>query len=86
MKNVRKIRNVNLKKIMINKKIPRCKSASWDAQKGPEKNKEAKANYNDLKVMKNKNEDVDFDNYVGTMFVDISISRNLEDYISVRPF
>ena len=24
--------------------------------------------------------------YVGTMFVDISISRNLEDYISVRPF
>ena len=32
------------------------------------------------------NEDVDFDNYVGTMFVDISISRNLEDYISVRPF
>ena len=61
MKNVRKIRNVNLKKIMINKKIPRCKSASWDAQKKPEKNKEAKANYNDLKVMKNKNEDVDFD-------------------------
>lgn len=31
-------------------------------------------------------EDVDFDNYVGAMFVDISISRNLEDYISVRPF
>ena len=61
MKNVRKIRNINLKKIMINKKIPRCKSASWDAQKKPEKKKEIKANYNNIKVMNNKNEVLDLD-------------------------
>ena len=61
MKNVRKIRNINLKKIMINKKIPRCKSASWDAQKNPEKKKEIKANYNNKKVMNNKNEVLDLD-------------------------
>ena len=61
MKNVRKIRNINLKKIMINKKIPRCKSASWDAQIKPEKKKEIKANYNNKKVMNNKNEVLDLD-------------------------
>ena len=61
MKNVRKIRNLNLKKIMINKKIPRCKSASWDTQKNPEKKKEIKANYNNIKVMNNKNEVLDLD-------------------------
>ena len=61
MKNVRKIRNINLKKIMINKKIPRCKSASWDTQKNPEKKKEIKANYNNMKVMNNKNEVLDLD-------------------------
>jgi hypothetical protein len=46
---------------MINKKIPRCKSASWDAQKNPEKKKEIKANYNNKKVMNNKNEVLDLD-------------------------
>ena len=61
MKNVPKIRNINLKKIMINKKITRCKSASWDSQIKPEKKKETKSNINNIKVMNNKNESLDLD-------------------------
>ena len=57
MINGRKIRNINLKKIMINKKIPRCKSASWESQKNLGNKKEI----NNLNIMKNKNEIIDFD-------------------------
>ena len=57
MKNFPKKRNANLKKIMINKKIPRCKSASWETQKKPEKKNET----NNLKISKKNNEIIDFD-------------------------
>ena len=57
MINGRKIRNINLKKRMINKKIPRCKSASWESQKNLGNKKEL----NNLNIMKNKNEIIDFD-------------------------
>ena len=57
MINGRKIRNINLKKRMINKKIPRCKSASWESQKNLGNKKEI----NNLNIMKNKNEIIDFD-------------------------
>jgi len=61
MKNVRKIRNINLKKVMINKKIPRCKSASWETQKKSEKKSEAKENLNYINIMNNKNETIELD-------------------------
>ena len=61
MKNVRKIRNINLKKVMINKKIPRCKSASWETQKKSEKKSEAKENLNYINMMNNKNETIELD-------------------------
>jgi len=59
MKKIRNLRNANLKKIMINKKIPRCKSATWDTQKNPmNKNK---SNIIKEKFSNNKIESLDFD-------------------------
>ena len=59
MKKIPTLRNANLKKIMINKKIPRSKSAVWEDQKNPLNN-----NFTNIitgKLSNNKIESLDFD-------------------------
>ena len=56
MKKIKTLRNANLKKLMINKKIPRCKSSSLDFKKKEEKIK-------NQKIVSNKfdSKDLDYD-------------------------
>ena len=59
MKKIPTLRNANLKKIMINKKIPRSKSAVWEDQKNP-----LNSNFTKIitgKLSNNKIESLDFD-------------------------
>ena len=56
MKKIKTLRNANLKKLMINKKIPRCKSSSLDFKKKEEKIKNQKMVSNKL-----DSKDLDYD-------------------------
>ena len=56
MKKIKTLRNANLKKLMINKKIPRCKSSSLDFKKKEEKIKNQKIVFNKL-----DSKDLDYD-------------------------
>ena len=58
MKNDAKVRNTNLKKLMVNKKAQRCKSSSLEGKKKLEKKNEE--NINNMKVINNDNSSFDF--------------------------